>query len=191
MPVYPVIKTILLMTALAMALYYDVKEQKIKNFITYPAAMLGLALNMTEHGLAGLGFTLVGWLIPVTVLGLFYVTNIMGAGDIKLFAAIGAIMGLPFTVYSFVYSVFFGGLIALAVLLKRRQFCLRMKRIYEYLCFVAVTRRIQPYCAKNDKQGKFIFSSAIVPGTILHLLLTTEPYHNLITKELGTWLRVF
>lgn len=188
-----VLKTVLLVSTLMLALYHDIKEQKIKNYVTYSAAFLGLTLNVAEHGLDGLGFTVVGWLTPVMVLGLLYATNIMGAGDIKLFAAIGAIMGLPFTMYCLAYSVYFGGLIALIILIRRKQFKQRMYRIYEYIYFIAITRKIVPYCAKSDNQSKFIFSTAIVPGTILHLFLTvtSNQSHWKIAKELVTWLRVF
>lgn len=190
---YLVFKTYLLISTLMLALYHDIREQKIKNYVTYSAAFLGLAVNVAEHGLEGLGSALVGWLIPVLVLGLFYITNIMGAGDIKLFAAIGAVMGLPFTMYSFAYSVYFGGLIALVILYKKKQFRQRMYRIYEYLCFVAATRKMVPYCAKSDNQSKFIFSAAIVPGTILHLLMTLNLNQSeyKMAKELVKWLRVF
>jgi len=169
---YTVFKLFLLLSTLILALYHDIKEQKIKNYVTYSAALLGLTVNVAEHGLDGLVFALIGWFTPIIVLGFWYIANIMGAGDIKLFSAIGAIMGLPFTMYSFTYSVYFGGLIALIILYKRKQFRRRMYRIYEYLCFIAATRKIAPYCAKADNQSKFIFSAAIVPGTIVHLFLT-------------------
>lgn len=169
---YMSFKLFLLLSTLMLALYHDIKEQKIKNYVTYSAAFVGLTVNVAEHGLDGLVFSLVGGLTPIMVLGLWYIVNIMGAGDIKLFAAIGSIMGLPFTMYSFVYSLYFGGFIALIILSKRKQFRQRMYRIYEYFCFVAATRKIAPYCTKTDSHSKFIFSAAIVPGTILHLCLT-------------------
>lgn len=188
-----VFKVYLLISTLMLALYHDVKEQKIKNYVTYSAAFLGLTSNVAEYGLDGLGSALLGWLTPVIVLGLFYIANIMGAGDIKLFAAIGAIMGLSFTMYSFAYSVYFGGLIALIILYKKKQFRQRMYRIYEYLYFVAATRKIAPYCAKSDNRSKFIFSAAIVPGTILHLFMTLNLNQSeyTIAKELVKWLTVF
>lgn len=190
---YLVYKAFLLISTLIISLYHDIKEQKIKNYVTYSAAFLGLAVNIAEYGLAGLGSSMVGWLTPVLVLGLFYIINIMGAGDIKLFAAIGAIMGLPFAMYSFAYSVYFGGLIALIILYKKKQFGQRMYRIYQYLCLVAATRKVVPYCAKSDNQSKFIFSAAIVPGTILHLFMTLNLNQSEYTmaKELVKWLRVF
>ncbi len=190
---YMVFKLLLLLLTLILALYQDIKEQKIKNSITFSAAFLGLSVNVAEHGLDGFVLAVIGWSIPVFVLGICYAANIMGAGDIKLFAAIGAIMGLSFTVYSFVYSVYFGGLIAFILLYKRSVFKQRMYRIYEYLCFVAATRRLIPYCDKADQESKFIFSTAIVPGTILHLTLSglLNQSLNPAAKELVTWLRVF
>ncbi len=165
------VKSGLLLVVLAMSLYYDVKEQKIKNFITVPAAGIGLLLNILDQGYAGLILSIQGWIVPVVVLMFFYVIGTMGAGDIKLFAAIGAIMGLPFVVNSFVFSVFIGGVIAVVLLVWRRVFLERMRNLFAYFKLVLITRSISRYSDKDDRSSKFIFTTAIIPGTVLQLCI--------------------
>ncbi len=164
-------KSLLLVAVLVLAMYFDVREKKIKNYITIPAALAGAVINFTEHGAAGLAVSLQGWVIPVLVLFVLYYTNIMGAGDIKLFAAIGSIMGLPFLSYSFLFSVYCGGLVALFILIKRKVFFDRMKRVFSYLKYILLTGQLAAYSAKEDTDSKFIFTTAVVPGTMLQLVL--------------------
>lgn len=167
-----IIKSILLLVMLGLALGQDIREKKIKNWVTFPAALAGIIINFWEAGPGGLAFALQGWLVPVLSLLLLYRMNVMGAGDIKLFAAIGALLGLKFTACCFIFSVFAGGAIAFVILAKDRALAARMKKMCAYLGFMAASGRIIPYSARGDGSSKFIFSAAIVPGTIMQLLIT-------------------
>lgn len=167
-------RSAVLLFSLGLALYYDLKETRIKNFITLPAALTGLALNVYEGGITGLQLSLKGWLMPILALLILYRINVMGAGDIKLFAAIGAIMGLPFTVYCFMFSVYIGGLISVGLLWKRKQFKRRMLQVLNYVKFILVTKQIPVYVSEGDTGSKFIFSAAIVPGAIVQFLLAAS-----------------
>lgn len=157
---------------LLISLYYDIREQKIKNFITFPAALVGISINFIDQGYNGLITSLTGWFIPIAGLILLYYINVMGAGDIKLFAAIGSVMGLTFVAYSFIFSIYIGGIIAVFLLIKRRVFKTRMIAVLNYLKFIFLTGRLNKYSAKEDHSSKFIFTSAIVPGTLVQLALT-------------------
>lgn len=163
------IKAGVLLLILTAALYYDLRERKIKNFITIPGALAGLALNILEQGGGGVWFALQGWLVPVAVLMVLYFMNLTGAGDIKLFAAIGALMGVDFVIYSFVFSVMIGGCIALAVMIRERVFWPRMAAILGYFRHLVFTRTLVPYESEDHDRFKLRFSVAIVPGTIIQL----------------------
>lgn len=167
-----IIKIVLLLLMLGLALYQDIRERKIKNWLTLPAALAGIALNIREEGQAGLIFSLQGWLIPILGLFVFYIINVMGAGDIKLFAAIGSLMGFRFTALSFVFSIFAGGVAAFVILFRERAMADRIGKMVRYFYFMALTRKLLPYVARGDTGSKFIFTLAIVPGTIIQLLVT-------------------
>ena len=71
----------------------------------------GLSLGASLAGLAlGLALMLPGHLIGAT-----------GAGDVKLFAAVGALVGPAHIVIAFVYTALAGGGVALVVSLSRRR----------------------------------------------------------------------
>ena len=80
----------------------DLRRGKIYNKVTYPAAALGLGLSFLSAppdplaSVAGMAGALVGY-------GLLCRVGGMGAGDVKLMAAVGALKGLPFVFFGSFY----------------------------------------------------------------------------------------
>ncbi|HEX3032558.1 MAG TPA: A24 family peptidase [Bacillota bacterium] len=167
MEVLDVVKTVVLVSCLALALIDDIREHRIRNKVTIPTAVLGMGINLVEGGTGGLVEAVVGWLVPVIVLLVFYLTKLIGAGDIKLFAAIGAVMGLHFVLASFIISIWFGGAIALVLVIKRKQAGAVLSRLREYILLCMVKQGLEVY--PNDSAGKFPFATAIVPATLVQL----------------------
>jgi prepilin peptidase CpaA len=92
----------------------------------------------------------------------------LGAGDIKLFCAIGALIGLRDILFSIAYSFLFGFIVALMIMIVRKNFISRLKRIYIYLKSCFLNMSIMPYdelSANND--GKMHFTIPIALGTIM------------------------
>jgi prepilin peptidase CpaA len=86
--------------AVAVALcagFTDVKDRLIPNRLTYSAAVAGFALQGMLHGWNGLLLSAGGILLFGGVFLLFYVVRAMGAGDVKLAAALGSIAGFSAT----------------------------------------------------------------------------------------------
>jgi prepilin peptidase CpaA len=95
----------------------DFRWQKIPNVVTYPVIVLGLGLSLLE-GFPGapLGGGPVDHLLAIGVafVGLYplYSARAMKAGDVKLLMAVGALRGLAFLFWAFVYGAILGGLVA-------------------------------------------------------------------------------
>jgi prepilin peptidase CpaA len=87
--------SIALITA-AIAAGTDLRSGRIPNALTIPAILLGLTGNSLAQGLAGCAGSLAGAVICGAVPGLVYKMSQgrgIGGGDIKLFAALGALLG--------------------------------------------------------------------------------------------------
>ena len=91
----------------------DVKEQRIPNLLTYPALIAGLLLQGILHGWKGLLLGAGGCLLFGGVFLLFYLVRGMGAGDVKLAAALGAIVGFPATFQLMFLTALAGGALAI------------------------------------------------------------------------------
>jgi prepilin peptidase CpaA len=105
---------IVLLLTLACAVT-DIRRGKIYNKLTYPSAALGLGLSFvlappdTLLSAAGLLGALIGY-------GLLWRIGGMGAGDVKLMAAVGALKGLPFVFFGSFYIFCAASLAGVAVL---------------------------------------------------------------------------
>ncbi len=104
----------------AIAVYTDVRWGKIFNAVTVPFAVLGLVLNTVDNGWAGLGSSLAGigvgfglWLISC------FLGRVLGGGDIKLLMAFGALQGPGFLLWALAYGAIIGGVLAIAVAVRR------------------------------------------------------------------------
>ncbi|HEY9062476.1 MAG TPA: prepilin peptidase [Pseudobacteroides sp.] len=161
------IKFTALFILLLLAVFNDIKSFKIKNLITYPAVSLGFVVNTCLRGAEGFKDSISGAIIPLIVLFIFFALRMLGAGDIKLFCAIGALMGWKFSVLCIAYSFIFGGFISIIILLYRKNTKQRFKHLFDYLKTTLLLMKIDKYQDyNNNKNGLFRFSFAVLGGTL-------------------------
>ncbi len=97
---------------LTLAAVCDIRTHRIPNLLV----LLGLVLGLLGHGWRG-GPGLLLSLEGVAVAGLAllpYALGGLGAGDVKLLGAVGALMGPVFLLWTLLGTVLAGGLLALA-----------------------------------------------------------------------------
>jgi prepilin peptidase CpaA len=103
------------------AVAVDLRSRRVPNILTLGVAGIGLALatmHLTRitplQAAAGLGVGLL-LMLPGHLIGA------TGAGDVKLMAAFGTLLGPARTGVAFVYTALAGGLLALAIAIWRRR----------------------------------------------------------------------
>lgn len=99
----------------------DFRRFRVPNVLTFPLCISGLAFHTGVNGLSGLQYGFGGIVVGVLILLVFYVLGVMGAGDVKLLAAIGAWIGGPNTVYVFCVAGVVTGIHSLVVLAWQRR----------------------------------------------------------------------
>ena len=94
----------IVLAAALIAAVMDIWKLKIHNALTLPLLLSGLAYHVIGAGMQGLLGSLMGVLSGFAVLSVFYTMGGVGAGDVKLMAAVGAWLGTPLTLYVFASS---------------------------------------------------------------------------------------
>jgi prepilin peptidase CpaA len=103
----------------SVAAVIDVRWRRIPNWLTLAALGSGLLVQVMRYGLAGLVIALGGAALGLAVFGPLYLMRAIGAGDVKLIAALGAILGPQSLVGVLIYCAIAGGVMS-AVLLARK-----------------------------------------------------------------------
>ena len=97
------------------AALWDLRTRRIPNLLTFGAALAALLVNAYLSGLTGLGWSIAGWLVGVAFFFPFFALGGMGAGDVKLLAALGAWLGPALAVWVALFSLIAGGVLGLSL----------------------------------------------------------------------------
>lgn len=111
----------LLSAVLIVAAVIDGWKLRVPNWITYPLILGGWVYSAAFFGWPGLGWSLLGTVVGLLLLLPAYAIGGMGAGDVKLLAGVGAWIGSMLTLYAFCVSAIVGGIIALAMVVWKRD----------------------------------------------------------------------
>jgi prepilin peptidase CpaA len=99
----------------------DVKQRRIPNWLTYPAALAGMVLRTYYLGWNGLLTAVGGCFLAGAIVFAFYAVRAMGAGDLKLLAALGSIVGVHDVIPILLATGVSGGVLALIYIAYRRK----------------------------------------------------------------------
>jgi prepilin peptidase CpaA len=116
--------------SLAVAAVIDLRTQRIPNLLTIPAAIAALAYHLVTLGTQGLLFGLAGFGLGLALMLGPFLFGVMGGGDVKLMAAVGAFVGPQTVLAAFLLTSLAGGVYALVVLARRSEL---LRRVFSRL----------------------------------------------------------
>ncbi len=160
-----------LLLVLFVAAVSDVRMQKIPNWLTLSAVAIGLACHTGISGFAGFLFSMQGALLGLGLLILFYLAAGMGAGDVKLMAAVGGLLGPKGVFWAFIYTAVIGGIVAVALLLWKAGGREILRRYGRTLRTLILTHQFIYIPAAEDKRMPVLYYGVVIAlGTTLYVL---------------------
>jgi len=111
--------TIAVLGVACVAVFFDVRDRRIPNLLTFGAALAAVAYAGVYGGWTGIGTSAAGWLAGAALFFPFFALGGMGAGDVKLLAALGAWLGPGESVWVAMFAAMSGGVLGLLVALAR------------------------------------------------------------------------
>ncbi len=165
----------LLFIALVLAItaaVWDIKQRRIPNWLTYPGIGMGVVLRGLLFGWSGLGSAVTGFLLAGGVMFLFFLVRAMGAGDVKLMAAIGSLVGPRHGVVVLLATAICGGVMAIVYALYRGRMWATIKNVGSVLRFHAwAGLQAHPDLnLDNPKTLRMPYGLAIAAGTLYAFL---------------------
>lgn len=174
---------IVLLVLLILSVKYDVTERRIPNKLTIPVILWGIVTAGIYSGFNGILFSISGFLVGLAVFLIPFAMGGMGAGDVKLMAAVGSILGWKLTVYSALLTAIAGGIIVIGYTIYTGKFIGMIKNMgihfikwILYIIYLAthsngVYSRYKSLDVSrvNDEKNYIPYGVAIAVGTLIVL----------------------
>jgi prepilin peptidase CpaA len=108
---------LILASVLLLAGVTDLRSTKIPNWLTFSAMAGGLLSHSLLNGLSGFLFSAKGLALGFSLFILLYVMGGMGAGDVKLLAAVGSFIGAEAVLTAGLIAMLLGGLYVILMMM--------------------------------------------------------------------------
>jgi len=157
----------------AAACWFDVRTRRIPNLLTFGAAIAGIVYAIFAHGTAGLFASIAGWLVGCALFLPFFLLGGMGAGDVKLIAAIGSWLGPVVAFWVALYAMMAGGVMAVVLALATgylRQALTNLSLLLMHWRVVGV-RPLSELTLSEARGPRLPYALPITVGTVVALWL--------------------
>ncbi len=151
--------------------YYDVRYRRIPNAFVLAALAGGLALNGIFGGLPGVAASLAGCGLAFVLMFILHIFGAMGAGDVKLFAAIGAVTGAQLVVPTFLVVVLIGGLLAVVSIIRAGTVMTTLHRVLQILVGLLPGWQMPKFAVPADRTHTIPYGVAITMGSIISIAI--------------------
>jgi len=151
--------------------YYDVCYRRIPNPFVLATLTAGILINTFFGGINGAVTSLGGCFIGFTLMFVLHVFGAMGAGDVKLFAAIGALTGAHLVLPTFLIVALTGGILGVVSTLRAGQLKFTMMRVFQILVGLLPGYKVPRLPVPVDRRYTIPYGVAITLGSLISLVL--------------------
>jgi prepilin peptidase CpaA len=151
----------------ALSAVVDLQTRRVPNALTFGVSALGFALAATHVSGLSLGAAAAGFGLGLALMLPGHIIGATGAGDVKLFAALGSLLGPSRIVTAFVYTALAGGV--LAILIARRRRLLRAT-IERTAALVQTAAANVAEIESPTTNNRFAYAPAIALGALAAVL---------------------
>jgi prepilin peptidase CpaA len=132
---------------------FDVRTRRIPNAISAPAILIGLILNGLYFGSAGLLASAGGVVVMIAVLIAPFALGGIGAGDVKMMAAVGAFLGPRLAILGLALGMGVGGIVMAVHLVRLGRLTEKVGALQAMISSAVVTRSTAPLRVAADDPG--------------------------------------
>jgi prepilin peptidase CpaA len=160
-------------TLLSLACVSDLRTRRIPNVLTLSAAVAALIYHFAAGGWPAAGWSLAGLFVGALLFFPLFALRGMGAGDVKLLAAVGAWLGPGQIVTAALATSIAGGVIAIFVAVAYGYLRTALTNLYLVLTHwrVAGVEPLPAVTLEQSKGPRLAYAVPIAIGTVVTLWL--------------------
>ena len=157
-----------LLAGVVAATVIDVRTRRIPNLLTAAMAATGIGMAATGASGVSLAAAALGIVVGFALMLPGHALGATGAGDVKLMAAVGAIVGPVIVLKAFLFTGVAGGVLAILVAVRRRRLGATLAATGHMVAAPADT----PGLVRSAGAGsRFAYGPAIAIGSVLAVLV--------------------
>ena len=164
-------KLLILAPIAAFVIYYDVRYRRIPNILVLGTLIGGLAINTSFAGLEGAFSSAQGFFLAFIPMFLIHLFGAMGAGDVKLFGAVGSVLGVSMVPTTFVVVVMLGGALAVYTMLRSGTVFSTLHGVLRIFVGIMPGWEMPRFAMPPDRRHTIPYGVAIMLGSLLSAAL--------------------
>ena len=168
MPVAPEVMKLLLLVPMAVfIMYYDLRYRRIPNLLVAGLLIGGLTINISFGGVSGGLASIEGLGLAFLPMFLIHLFGAMGAGDVKLFGAVGAVVGVSLVPLTFVIVVMLGAALAIYTMLRSGTVFSTLHGVLRIFVGIMPGWEMPRFAIPSDRKHTIPYGVAIMLGSLI------------------------
>lgn len=167
----PIINIFLLTILAVLIAYHDMRYRRIPNAFVLTTVISGVVINAISGGLPGALASLKGCALAFVLMFMLHIFGAMGAGDVKLFAAIGSVIGASLVLPTFLVVILTGGVLAVCSMIRAGAVRITMHRVLQIFAGLMPGWEMPRFAVPADRRYTIPYGVAIMLGSLISLTL--------------------
>jgi len=151
--------------------YMDVRYRRIPNKLVLLTLVGGLMINTVFAGWTGLWTSLGGTALAFGLMFILHLFATMGAGDVKLFAAVGSVIGLAHVLPTLMIVALVGGVMALFKMVYMRRVAATMAGVFHFFYGLLPGQTVPRIVVPTDHNFTLPYAVPICFGSVIAFIV--------------------
>jgi len=152
-------------------IYHDVRYRRIPNSFVLATLITGFIFNLTLGGISGGLNSLKGCVFAFILMFFLHVFGTLGAGDVKLFGAIGAISGFYMVLPTLLVVALMGGVLAIGKMIYARRVGATMFGVFQFFYGLLPGQTVPRFEIPADRSYTLPYAVPICFGSLISFFL--------------------
>ena len=162
-----IVKFLLLVPVAVVVTYFDVRYRRIPNVVVLATLIAGLALNTTLGSWHGTIVSLQGFALAFVPMLLLHLFGAMGAGDVKLAGAVGAVLGVSLVPSALLIIVMLGAALAIYSMIRSRTVFSTLHGVLRIFVGIIPGWEMPRFALPKDRKHTIPYGVAIMMGSLI------------------------
>lgn len=155
----------------AAIVYIDIRYRRIPNKLVFAVLVAGLTMNTLIGGVHGLVSSLEGLGVAFAMMFFLHAFGTMGAGDVKLFAAVGSLVSISHVLQTMLVVAMMGGMLAVCKMIYARRTGRTMAGVFQFFYGLLPGQTVPHFEVPADPSYTLPYAIPICFGTLVSMFI--------------------